>query len=888
MKPEHVESKANLEEIKAKFNTMYCGVLESMQINLDKNQLGLQKDLFLTDSIDTEATKTKLSVFNEIKLKWNALDLGVKESEFECDCADVDQCRPLKRIEFIMDLFERYFLRQVVDGKGVGKMSADVLYIGIMTECLSDYNGIALIDDLYHIRGHKEDVRSVIGTFCDRIDDDDGSGECIGEIMRMYRDCERTEKVDDTEYDEMDVGFKDLVNGLALRERNLLETATKIHSFICHEVHVEDADEKEDGVLELDGVEIKQQSKTQQMGRGAEALSSKFVNEMGLVGSGENSEKLEEKRMGDLTETLRANGLSDDQCTRILKELQSQCYDSETIVDDLVDEENDRFNLYRQSNVFSILHRNLYFAKITKKHFGATNNDDDKLPPFSFGKHRLYHWEYFKSRTGFVTVPNHGSLKEECLQNNIHPMTLKQFTTMLYAAFTLRQSRKGRELKAMDLGGDNDWYEIPVNCPVSVAHIFSLLMYCNDTDLQYKYKKYGCRESDTHQSLEDLKQSNAEIAIWYKLLVEVVHLFGERVHAKQVLYTGLNVKLCFETFAPLFYAPFSTTVSVDVANRFCGADGVILKLVPAPGSWDMYFNVEWLSDFAHEKERLFVFCENMRIMDIQYFDDQRMRRNSQYLKCFALFSSMFRGHFISPILRNRNMKRRNNAGILLLDLIRVYKANNGIKGVDDVLDICIPLYIQQLFYRLLDNFKANKGMKFVIESECSLLSDSLRKELVDFSSQNAATGRPSDVCLSPMMQTLCESKQLVVMEEYIWIIHDEKFDELQSAKGTKRIFSDKYYFKSEEVGKVSFVFEMKRKAEGSTSAAVGIKIKETAVSIGSRWSVIIDEVGYNRNDISFFVKANGGCDSIFAFKDRLFDTVSMLTVKVALHFSPSN
>merc|ERR1712083_578497 len=111
------------------------------------------------------------------------------------------------------------------------------------------------------------------------------------------------------------------------------------------------------------------------------------------------------------------------------------------------------------------------------------------------------------------------------------------------------------------------------------------------------------------------------------------------------------------------------------------------------------------------------------------------------------------------------------------------------------------------------------------------------------------------------------------MEEYIWVIHDD---------------SEKYYFKSKEVGKVSFVFRMDRKSVGSTSAAVGIKIKETPVPIDGRWSVIIDEVGYNRNDMRFFGKGNGGYNGYFAFKDRLFDKVSMLTVKVALHFSPSN
>ena len=724
MSPEEIGSQQILTEIKAIFNRMYVGVLESMQINLDENQLGLRADLFLYDPVDGKSTTSNVSEFNEITLKWNALELGIKESEFECDCLDVELCRPLKRIEFIMDLFERYFLKQIVDGKCDQKMNDNILYIGIMTECLSDYNGIALIDDLDHIRGHKEDVRTIIGTYCHRIDGKDGSGECIGEMMRKCRESERTENVNDAESDDMADrdGFKHFVNGLGLRERNVLETSTKIHSFICHQVHDEDGDEKEDVVQEeVDGVEMKQQSKTAHEGRSAEALCSKFVNEV----HGETiPEKAECKRMEDLAESLRAKGLSDDHCTRFMFELQSQCYDSETIIDDLVDEEADPFNHYHHSNLFPMLQNNLFLAKITKKHFGANRNDDDKLPPFTFGTNRLFHWKYFKDRPGFVTAPKYGSFKEECLQNNIHRMTLKQFTTILFNAFTLNQSVRGRKLRALDYGVDNDRYEIPVDCPVSVSHIFSLLMYCNDTDLQYRYKKYGCRESDSHQSLKDLKKNNAEIAWWYKLLVEMVHVFGEKVRANQLLFTGLNVKLGSQTFAPVFNAPFSTTVSLDVAKRFCGADGVILKMKPAPGSRDRFCNVEWLSDFAHEKERFFVFADNLRIADIRYFQDDILQKNFHYLRSFALFSALFNGHFISPLLKMKSKKRGDNAGILLLNLIRVYESTNGFVVDDDGVSKCsIPLYIQQLFFQLLDGFKKDKKRKFLIKSECLLLAE---------------------------------------------------------------------------------------------------------------------------------------------------------------------
>ena len=117
-------------------------------------------------------------------------------------------------------------------------------------------------------------------------------------------------------------------------------------------------------------------------------MGSKFVNE---VQSQKSAEKVKVKRMGDLAVSLRQNGLSDDDCTRFMDWLFAQKYDSETIIDDLVDETSDPFNLYPQSNLFPMIGRNLFLAKMIKKHVGAERNDDDKLPLFGFGRDRLYH-----------------------------------------------------------------------------------------------------------------------------------------------------------------------------------------------------------------------------------------------------------------------------------------------------------------------------------------------------------------------------------------------------------------------------------------------------------------------------------------------------------------
>merc|ERR1719242_2411193 len=164
--------------------------------------------------------------------------------------------------------------------------------------------------------------------------------------------------------------------------------------------------------------------------------------------------------MDELTESLLENGLSTVHCNQFERILTVEQYDSETIIHDLVDED-DRYNLYPDSNLFSILHHNLYLAKITKKHFGADGNDDDKLPPFTFGMERLRHTEHFKDRPSYVGVPKYQSLKEECLSNRIHPMPHDQFARFLHSAHCFMMTQRARTIRALHRGGFNVYYEVP-------------------------------------------------------------------------------------------------------------------------------------------------------------------------------------------------------------------------------------------------------------------------------------------------------------------------------------------------------------------------------------------------------------------------------------------
>ena len=297
---------------------------------------------------------------------------------------------------------------------------------------------------------------------------------------------------------------------------------------------------------------------------------------------------------------------------------------------------------------------------------------------------------------------------------------------------------------------------------------------------------------------------------------------------------------------------------------------------PAAGSFDSYFDVEWLSDFRHEKERLFVSANNLMIDDIQ--EGVRMKSNKPFLRAFTLFSSLFSGSFVANLLWKK--RKRKSPQQILLDLITIYKENNGIeRGADrdNGNDIKIQLYIQQLFYQLLSAFKSSTEPHRVIKSQYELLDEPLRSELWQ---------EIGDLKLSPFLRSLCGPEQIIFMKECSWDIHGAQFEELQNGGSGHTICSEEYHFNSLAVGRLSFEFRMK-KPNGTDLTGFGIAIKETDVVVDGVMSVMIDEVRWSKNGIQLIGMDKGKYIGEFAFKDSLLETVESLTVRVAVHFRKS-
>ena len=365
-----------------------------------------------------------------------------------------------------------------------------------------------------------------------------------------------------------------------------------------------------------------------------------------------------------------------------------------------------------------------------------------------------------------------------------------------------------------------------------------------------------------------MKEMNAEIAWWYKLLLESVQFWGSRAIPEDTFYTGLNTPLLFDTLSPVFNCPFSTTIDWNIAYRFSDSKGIIIKMVPAAGSWDHYFDVEWLSDFDYERERLFVFANNLRSVDIECFDETGRVTNDIFVACFSLFSSLFCGHFLWPFLKKKLLDQ------VLLFMIRRYKMDHEIgSGMEEVEEVLIPFYMEQIFHNLMEKFriKSQTEYHYLIKSEYMLLSNALQRELVQFDDEDI-------MMISPFLKSLaCSSNNILLLEEYVWIIADEELDKLKGMSAGHRMWSkDEYAFQAPDGGYVKFQLFVARQTSGSEFAGSGFKIKGSSYdTVRGRFSVNVDEVGWHCNSFPFSRLSVDGMSGTFTFSDKLVNNVTI-------------
>eukprot|EP01083_Nonionella_stella_P054546 143975_1 len=254
---------------------------------------------------------------------------------------------------------------------------------------------------------------------------------------------------------------------------------------------------------------------------------------------------------------------------------------------------------------------NKYYTQITD----ATHTKS--TASFDFG-HKYYYWDYYRDNESPDSGANAGyakgawyieqkydDLQQEMLENEIGVLHKYHFDRALKKAEEYMDSAVARKLRS-DSVELSEYCQIKPGSEIKKENLLALILYSDYTKLCTSF-------SSTFRKLHDetwleMKDRNSEYWNWSKLLIETVELYGTTIcnSAIEIFYHGVSY-MTFPSFLSYFCGPTSTTPQIQVAQNFCGGEGLILELRKENEfSLLKYFNVRWISSYTNEDERLFI------------------------------------------------------------------------------------------------------------------------------------------------------------------------------------------------------------------------------------------------------------------------------------------
>ena len=166
----------------------------------------------------------------------------------------------------------------------------------------------------------------------------------------------------------------------------------------------------------------------------------------------------------------------------------------------------------------------------------------------------------------------YSNIKEEALNNRCCSLSMFQWKMVLKKAeiklTEWNKNKKNRKLVCNGSGTQNEkWkqcYGLADATPISVAHIVALLLYTNYTEMSFEFSK-TFRRSGPFESDRLLKERHSEVAVWGRLLREIVECFGVQMSRRRdlkVFYHGINREMIFPGTYINICGPMSTTLGM--------------------------------------------------------------------------------------------------------------------------------------------------------------------------------------------------------------------------------------------------------------------------------------------------------------------------------------
>ena len=261
--------------------------------------------------------------------------------------------------------------------------------------------------------------------------------------------------------------------------------------------------------------------------------------------------------------------------------------DSDAVIADMEDvNDSNIFNAVSSTNTLNDEPKHSVW-EICHKFIAQTSGASDV---YSSGW-RYFYWEFYRNKVeeervvfkrssgGGRTESNPGyqlkdwyisskydNIKNEALNNRCHSLSLFQWKMVLKKAqIKLAEWRKNSRNRKLECN-KSFWthYDLEYETPITIPHIVALLMYTNYTKASYEFSK-TFRKNSPFESDRLLKQRHSEVAVWGRLLREIVECYGQQLSARRdikALYHGINREMIFPGTVIKLCGPVSTTLGM--------------------------------------------------------------------------------------------------------------------------------------------------------------------------------------------------------------------------------------------------------------------------------------------------------------------------------------
>ena len=270
--------------------------------------------------------------------------------------------------------------------------------------------------------------------------------------------------------------------------------------------------------------------------------------------------------------------------------------------------------------------------------------------------------------------PKYSNLKDEILNNNKYALNTQLYLQSVTKAQTYINTEKIRNMKVQQLFGhgqdDPLKYELYNQDQMTIQHVMSLILYTDYDNLSTAFSK-TFRKISPQQTIDDVKRNNQEFAIWSRLLRETIEYFGFNQFGDEYVteffarnelygygyprrisnslfgpfYCGMSVKMVVPQFHMNLYGPTSTSFDKEIAVKFSGQKGILLKLNNTGTENSAYLrgmNVEWISRFTEEREVIWIGGEfEIRIENIITIEDRKSYKS--YFEIMFIFEALING-----------------------------------------------------------------------------------------------------------------------------------------------------------------------------------------------------------------------------------------------------